>query len=55
MVIAYLNEEDDADETAEWVRQAGRKAVLAAGELDRPEQCRALIDRAVGELGGIEG
>jgi NAD(P)-dependent dehydrogenase (short-subunit alcohol dehydrogenase family) len=54
VLISYLDEHDDARETAEWVREAGRTAVLAPGELTRPEQCRAVIGQAVDELGGID-
>ena len=31
VLISYLNEDEDARETARWVEQAGRKAVLAPG------------------------
>ncbi len=54
LVISYLNEDDDARETAGWVEEAGRTAVLAPGELASPEQCRAVVDQAVQELGGID-
>src|ERR1051326_1607814 len=32
ILIGYLEEHEDAQETARWVEQAGRKAVLMAGE-----------------------
>src|SRR4051795_8157568 len=32
VVISYLNEDVDAAETARWVEQAGRKAVLIPGD-----------------------
>jgi NAD(P)-dependent dehydrogenase (short-subunit alcohol dehydrogenase family) len=54
VLISYLNEHDDAQETADWVREAGRTAALAPGELTHPEQCRAVIQQAVDELGGID-
>jgi NAD(P)-dependent dehydrogenase (short-subunit alcohol dehydrogenase family) len=54
VLISYLNEHDDANDTADWVRKAGRTAVLAPGELNHAEQCRAVIDQAVEELGGID-
>ena len=54
VLISYLNEHDDANDTAEWVRKAGRTAVLAAGELSHADQCRAVIDQAVDELGRID-
>lgn len=54
VLISYLNEDEDAQETAKWVQEAGRKAVLAPGELSQAEQCRAVIRQAVDELGGID-
>ncbi len=54
VVIAYLDEHEDAKETARHVEEAGRKAVLVAGDLSDPEQCRALIARAAEELGRID-
>jgi NAD(P)-dependent dehydrogenase (short-subunit alcohol dehydrogenase family) len=36
------------------VRDAGRKAVLLAGDLSDPAHCREVITTAAGELGGID-
>ncbi|WP_457300461.1 SDR family oxidoreductase [Phyllobacterium sp. P5_D12] len=54
ILIAYLNEDEDARETKRLVEEAGRKAVLLAGDIQSPEQCRLIIDRAISELGGID-
>jgi NAD(P)-dependent dehydrogenase (short-subunit alcohol dehydrogenase family) len=54
VLIAYLDEHDDARETQRLVEDAGRKAVLVAGDVGEPVHCRALIDKAVAELGGID-
>jgi NAD(P)-dependent dehydrogenase (short-subunit alcohol dehydrogenase family) len=54
VLIAYLDEEDDAAETARWVEQAGRKAVLVPGDLADPEHCRSVIDAAVSAFGRID-
>jgi NAD(P)-dependent dehydrogenase (short-subunit alcohol dehydrogenase family) len=55
VVIAYLEGEDeDARVTAGHVEDAGRKAVLVPGDLTQEEACRALVDRAVEELGRID-
>ena len=54
VLISYLDEHDDARETERLVKDAGRKAVLVAGDLQKPEQCRAVIAKAVSELGGID-
>ena len=54
VVISYLDEEKDAKDTAKLVEQAGRKAVLIAGDVQEPKHCQAIIDTAVAELGGID-
>ena len=54
VLISYLNEHDDARETARLVEEAGRKAVLAPGDLADPAHCRAIIDKAVQEFGRID-
>lgn len=54
VVLSYLNEDDDAQDTARWVREAGRRAVQIPGDLGSPEHCRRIIQRAVDELGGLE-
>src|ERR1700754_1881005 len=54
IVIAYLSEHDDAAEVKSLVEKEGRKAVLVAGDLQDPAHCRAVIKKAVDELGGIE-
>ena len=55
VVIAYLEGEDeDAQETGRLVEDAGRRAVLVPGDLTQEEACRALVDRAVEELGRID-
>jgi NAD(P)-dependent dehydrogenase (short-subunit alcohol dehydrogenase family) len=54
VLIAYLNEHDDAKDTARLVERAGRRAVLLSGDLADPRHCRAVVDRAVAEFGGID-
>jgi NAD(P)-dependent dehydrogenase (short-subunit alcohol dehydrogenase family) len=54
VLIAYLDEHDDARETERLVRDAGRKAVLVPGDIADPAHCRAIVDRAVREFGRID-
>jgi NAD(P)-dependent dehydrogenase (short-subunit alcohol dehydrogenase family) len=54
VVISYLEEHEDAQETERLVRDAGRRAVLVAGDVSDPEHCRELVARTVAELGHIE-
>jgi NAD(P)-dependent dehydrogenase (short-subunit alcohol dehydrogenase family) len=54
VLIAYLNEDDDAAEVASLVEDAGHRCVLVRGDLSEPTHCRAVIDRAVSEFGGVD-
>ncbi|WP_214406592.1 SDR family oxidoreductase [Pseudonocardia lacus] len=55
VLINYLEEEeDDAQETVRWITEAGRTAVAVPGDIRTEEQCRAVVDRAVREFGGID-
>lgn len=55
VLISYLpEEEEDAQETAKWVQDAGRKAVLVPGDIQSEAHCRAIVERAVSELGGVD-
>jgi NAD(P)-dependent dehydrogenase (short-subunit alcohol dehydrogenase family) len=54
VAISYLSEHDDARATAALVEQAGRKAVLIAGDIADAAHCRAVIETAAAELGGID-
>jgi hypothetical protein len=54
VMISYLNEHDDAKETARWVEQAGRKAIVAPGDISNEDHCKSLVQRCVEELGGLD-
>ena len=55
VVISYLaSEEDDAQQTARLIEDAGRRAVTVAGDLVEEQQCQRLVDRAVREFGRID-
>ncbi|MFT4118377.1 SDR family oxidoreductase [Bradyrhizobium sp.] len=54
ILIAYLSEDDDAQEVKALVEKEGRKAVLISGDISNPQHCRAIVKRAVEELGGVD-
>jgi hypothetical protein len=54
VLIAYLKEHEDAQETKRLVEEAGRKAVLMPGDIAEPAHCRAVIDKALAEFGGLD-
>jgi NAD(P)-dependent dehydrogenase (short-subunit alcohol dehydrogenase family) len=54
ILVAYLDEDEDAREVARHVEGAGRKCILVRGDLSKPEHCRAVVDRAASEFGRID-
>ncbi len=54
VLISYLEEDEDAAETERWVKDAGRKALLARGDIRDEQVCRRQVERCLDELGGID-
>ena len=54
VLISYWQEHEDAQETARWVEQAGRRAVLVPGDVADPAHCQALVDKAVEQFGRLD-
>jgi NAD(P)-dependent dehydrogenase (short-subunit alcohol dehydrogenase family) len=54
VAIAYLDENEDAEDTAQWVRAAGRRALVIPGDITSDTHCGDVIQHTVRELGGID-
>ncbi len=54
VLISYLSEEKDAQETQRLVEQAGRKAVTVGGDIRDENQCKQLVQRAMNEFGRLD-
>lgn len=54
VLISYLNEEPDAQETCRVVKEAGRKAVAVAGDIQDEAHCQMIVQRAIDEFGKID-
>lgn len=54
VLISYLNEDEDAEDTAKWVEEAGRKAILVPGDIKSEAHCKALVAETVEKLGAID-
>ena len=54
VLISYYNEHEDARETARWVEQAGRKAVVVAGDIKEEAHCKELVRKAMEEFGKLD-
>jgi NAD(P)-dependent dehydrogenase (short-subunit alcohol dehydrogenase family) len=54
VVISYLSEHEDAKDTARYVEEADRRAVLVSGDVSQAAHCREIVDTAVREFGRID-
>ncbi|HST92541.1 MAG TPA: SDR family oxidoreductase [Brevundimonas sp.] len=54
ILLSYLNEDEDAEETRRWIEEAGRKAVLVPGDIADPAHCRAIVQQAVDAFGRVD-
>jgi NAD(P)-dependent dehydrogenase (short-subunit alcohol dehydrogenase family) len=54
VLISYLKEDSDAEETLRVVEAAGQKGALAPGDISSAAHCRSLVAQAVNHLGGLD-
>lgn len=54
VLISYFDEDEDAQQTAKFVEEAGRKAVLVGGDIRDEEHCQKIIDTAMAEFGQLD-
>lgn len=54
VVIAYLDEHEDAIDTARYVEQAGRRCLLVAGDLTDRAHAHSIIPKAVEAFGKVD-
>ncbi len=55
VAISYLAvEQDDAEDTRDWVEKAGQRCLLLPGDIRDRDHCVALVEHTVEELGGLD-
>jgi NAD(P)-dependent dehydrogenase (short-subunit alcohol dehydrogenase family) len=54
VVIAYLNEDEDAEKTREIVEAEGRRCLLVAGDIADEDFCQSLISRTMATFNRID-
>ncbi len=54
VAIVYLDEHDDAQETARLVEAEGRRALQIAGDIGSQKFCKDAVSQTVEELGGLD-
>src|SRR5918999_3383818 len=53
VLVSYWKEDEDAAATRALVEDAGRRCLTVAGDIGDRDHCRALVERAAGELGRL--
>ncbi len=54
VVISYLNEDEDAEDTGRLIEEAGRRTILVPGDVSDEAHCQRLVQRAVDEFGRVD-
>lgn len=54
VLISYLDEHEDARETARFVEEAGQKAVLVPGDISDEQHCKEIVSKAIQEFRQID-
>jgi NAD(P)-dependent dehydrogenase (short-subunit alcohol dehydrogenase family) len=54
IVISYLNEHRDADETRELVEKEGRRCETVPGDVGDPRHCQLIVDRTLKAFGRVD-
>jgi len=54
VLVHYLNEHDDAKDTAKYVEEAGRRCVLVSGDLADRAHVKTIIPKAVEAFGRVD-
>jgi NAD(P)-dependent dehydrogenase (short-subunit alcohol dehydrogenase family) len=54
VLVAYLEESDDATQTREVIEAEGRRALLVPGDLQDEAHCRRVVEQARDEFGRID-
>ncbi|NMO22247.1 SDR family oxidoreductase [Pyxidicoccus fallax] len=54
VLISYLDEDDDARDTARLVEEAGRRVALVPGDIRDAAHCRSIVARAIESFGRLD-
>src|SRR5215207_9239156 len=54
VLISYLDEHSDAEETVRIVEKEGRRCIPVAGDIGNAAHCRQIVERAIQEFGKLD-
>ena len=54
VVIAYLNEHEDANDTKKYIESLGGECILISGDVKNPNFCNEIVNRTINSFGKID-
>jgi NAD(P)-dependent dehydrogenase (short-subunit alcohol dehydrogenase family) len=54
VAISHFNEDEDAEQTAQLVKSAGRRAIAMAGDIGQKAHCQRLVDQTLKAFGRLD-
>lgn len=54
VLVSYLNEHEDAENTKATLEKDGAKVVLVSGDVQNADHCRTIVDKAMEAFGAID-
>jgi hypothetical protein len=54
VLISYLDEHSDAQETVRIVEKEGKRCIPVAGDIGEEAHCREIVERAIQEFGKLD-
>ena len=54
VLISYLDEHSDAEETVRIVEKEGRRCIAVAGDIGEESHCQQIVERAIQEFGKLD-
>lgn len=54
VVISYLEEEKDANDTKQAIEEVGRRCLLIKGDIGQEKHCKAIVDKTIKQFGKID-
>lgn len=54
VAISYLDESEDAKDTARQIEACGRRCIRLPGDISDPAHCKSMVDKVVSEFGHLD-
>lgn len=54
IVLSYLDEHEDAEATRQLIVEAGKRALVVAGDISSEQFCQQMVEKAIGAFGRLD-